>query len=515
MAVILGTLFIGITVLALAYGTEANPAGNPTVIGQIAQLVFTGPLLFMYPVFQLATLFILTLAANTSYSDFPRLSSILARDHYLPHQFAFRGDRLAFSTGIICLAILASLLLVVFKGDTTLLINLYAVGVFISFTLSQGGMVRHWWHLRNAQKGWLRSMIINGTGALATFLVAMIISTTKFMEGAWIVVLLIPLIVLMFQGIRSHYLHVERERTAELPLSPKNIHHRLIVPIAKLDQASQQSLAYARSISPRVTAVHVSRDKEELQALCASWSEWKVNLMADEQVQLDIIKDIRHPVVRSLLNYIHVQQQQHADETVTVILPEIAESGMFKQLLAHLTSFRLKMALFLRPEIIVTYVPWYGQKSPIPVRPREIRHRFIVPIAELDRASFQSLAYARSVSPHVTAVHVAIDSQDVEEVQEKWKHLQKRLTEEEETQLVIIESPYRSLLRPLIAYIETVQELHPEEPLTVILPEFVVSHWWEYPLHNQTALQLKTALLAQPSIVVTDIPQHVQKSVKV
>ncbi|HEX3641143.1 MAG TPA: APC family permease, partial [Ktedonobacteraceae bacterium] len=138
MAVILGTLFIGITILALAYGTEANPTGNPTVIGQIAQLVFIGPLFFMYPVFQFATLFILTLAANTSYSDFPRLSSLLARDHYLPHQFAFRGDRLAFSTGIIFLAILASILLVVFNGNTTLLINLYAVGVFLSFTLSQG-----------------------------------------------------------------------------------------------------------------------------------------------------------------------------------------------------------------------------------------------------------------------------------------------------------------------------------------------------------------------------------------
>jgi amino acid transporter len=515
MAVILGTLFIGITVLALAYGTEANPAGNPTVIGQIAQQVFTGPLLFMYPVFQLATLFILTLAANTSYSDFPRLSSLLARDHYLPHQFAFRGDRLAFSTGIICLAILASLLLVVFKGDTTLLINLYAVGVFISFTLSQGGMVRHWWHLRNAQKRWLRSMIINGIGALATFLVAMIIATTKFMEGAWVVVLLIPLLVLMFQGIRSHYMRVERERITEVPLSPKDIHHRLIVPIAKLDQASQQSLAYARSISPRVTAVHVSRDNEELQALCASWSEWKMNLMADEQMQLDIIEDAHHSVVRSLLNYIHAQQQRHADETVTVIFPEIAESGMFKRLLAHPTSFRLKMALFLRPEIIVTNVPWYKQESPVSVRPHEIHHRFIVPIAELDRATLQSLAYARSVSPHVTAVHVAIDPQDVERVREKWKRLQKHLTEEEETQLVIIESPYRSLLRPLIAYIETVQELHPEEPLTVILPEFVVSHWWEYPLHNQTALQLKAALLAQPSIVVTNIPQHIQKSVKV
>ncbi len=207
-------------------------------------------------------------------------------------------------------------------------------------------------------------------------------------------------------------------------------------------------------------------------------------------------------------------QQQHPGETVTVILPEIARSGMLRRLLAHPTSFRLKMALFLRPEIVVTNVRWHEQKSSTPIHPREIRHRFIVPIAELDRASVQSLAYARSISSHASAVHVAIDPQDVEKVREKWDRLQKHLTKEEETQLVIIESPYRSLLRPLIAYIETVRELHPEETLTVILPEFVVSHWWEYPLHNQTALQLKTAFLSQPSIVVTNIPQHIQKHVK-
>ncbi len=514
MATILGTLFIGITILALAYGTEANPTGNPTVIGQIAQLVFTGPLLFMYPVFQFATLFILTLAANTSYSDFPRLASLLARDHYLPHQFAFRGDRLAFSTGIISLAVLASILLVIFNGNTTLLINLYAVGVFLSFTLSQGGMVRHWWHLRNTHRGWQRSMIINGVGALATLLVALVIATTKFADGAWIVVVLIPLLILMFQGIHRHYTHVQRERTTEIPFSPKDIHHRLVVPIADLDQAAQQSLVYARSISPQVTAVYVNRDRQKTEALHTSWAEWKANLMANEQVQLDVIDDSHHSVVRSLLDYIQAMQRQYPDETVTIILPEVAQSGMFRRILTHVTSFRLKMALFLRPEIVVTNISWYEQASSTPRHLREIHHRFIVPIAELDRASVQSLAYARSISPHVTAVHVAIDPQDVEKVREKWDRLQKHLTKEEETQLVIIESPYRSLLRPLLAYIETVRELHPEELLTVILPEFVVSHWWEYPLHNQTALQVKTALLAQPSIVVTNIPQHLQKKIK-
>src|SRR5205085_4772873 len=262
MAIILGTLFIGITVLATSYHIEANSASNPTVIGQIALQVFSGPLYFMFPVFQIATLLILTLAANTSYSDFPRLSSLLARDKFLPHQFAFRGDRLAFSIGIIFLALLASLLLIVFQGNTTQLINLYAVGVFMSFTLSQSGMVRHWWRLRHEHKGWLRSMVINGLGALTTLLVSLVIASTKFLEGAWIVVILIPLLVLMFLAIHRHYQTVERERIVNIPAHPKDIHHRLIVPIAGLDRAAIQSLAYARSISKHVIAVHVAVDTD-------------------------------------------------------------------------------------------------------------------------------------------------------------------------------------------------------------------------------------------------------------
>lgn len=359
MAVILGTLFIGITVLATSYHIQANATGNPTVIAQIALQVFSGPLYFMFPVFQIATLFILTLAANTSYSDFPRLSSLLARDKFLPSQFAFRGDRLAFSIGIVFLAILAGALLVGFHGDTTSLINLYAVGVFMSFTLSQAGMVRHWWRLRHEHKGWQRSMVINGLGAFTTLVVSLVIASTKFLEGAWIVVVLIPLLVLMFMAINSHYTRVERERTTDIPVHPKDIHHRLIVPVA-----------------------------------------------------------------------------------------------------------------------------------------------------ELDGATIQSLAYARSITKHVTAVHVAVDLDDAEKVRKRWDHWQKQLHHDEETHLVIIESPFRSLARPLLAYIDTIHELFPEDTLTVILPEFVVAHWWEHFLHNQTAFRLKAALLFRPGIVVTNVPLH-------
>ena len=365
MAVILGTLFIGITFLATSFHVEANAAGNPTVIAQIAAQVFSGPLYFMFPIFQLATLLILTLAANTSYSDFPRLASLLARDQFLPHQFSFRGDRLAFSTGIIFLAVLASLLLVVFEGNTTQLINLYAVGVFMSFTLSQSGMVRHWWRLRRTQRGWQRRLAINGLGAFTTLVVSLVIASTKFLEGAWIVVLLIPLLVLMFVAINRHYQKVERERVVDIPIHPRDIHHRVIVPIAGLD-----------------------------------------------------------------------------------------------------------------------------------------------------RAAIQSLAYARSITPHTTAVHIAVNEDDAIRTRDAWQQWQKQLSENEETHLIIIESPYRSLTRPLLAYIDTVHELFPNDTLTVILPEFVVSHWWEGILHNQTALRLKAALLFRPGIVVTSVPQHLRSRIR-
>jgi amino acid transporter len=360
MAVILGTLFAGITLLTMTFGLIPDPTGKVTLISQIATQTFgNSPLAFMYPVFQIATLFILVLAANTSYADFPRLASLLARDNFLPHQFAFRGDRLAFSTGIFFLAVLASLLEIIFNGDTTHLVDLYAVGVFVSFTLSQAGMVRHWWRLRAQERHWLRSLIINGIGALATLTVALVITSTKFLLGAWIVVILIPLLVLMFIAIHRHYLRVERERTTGLP-----------------------------------------------------------------------------------------------------------------------------------------------------AKPTEIRHLFIVPIAGLDSVSVQSMAYARSISKRVIAVHVAIDEEDEHRVREAWTHWVKQVDPAEKLELVIIESPYRSLSRPLMAYIDTIHELYTDATLTVLLPEFVVAHWWEHFLHNQTALQLKAALLFRPGIVVTNMPQH-------
>src|SRR6266700_1519090 len=535
MAITLGTLFIGITLLAMSYHIEANPAGNPTVIAQLASQVFNGPLSFMNPVFILATLLILTLAANTSYSDFPRLASLLARDDFLPHQFAFRGDRLAFSIGIVFLGVLASLLLVVFKGNTTQLINLYAVGVFISFTLSQYGMVRHWWRLRGEQKGWQRSMVINGLGALTTLMVALVIATTKFLEGAWIVVGLIPLLVLMFIGISHHYKLVERERTTAIPLHPRGIRHRIIVPIAGLNHASKQALAYARSISPQVTAVNVAVNRRKADALRAAWDTWQTSLSAHELSSLDIIDpgnreppyplldyfDLAHRTPQAtpptwsqllpLLDYFDAVHQQYPEETLTVVLPEVVESSL-RRLFYSPKILRLKATLLFRPDIMVANVPMLQQTSmgTLPARPEEVHHRFIVPLGGLDRAALASLAYARSISGHVTAMHVMVDDEQVEQVRASWQQWQHQIAAEEETHLLIIESPYRSLLRPILAYIDAVHLRHPEDTLTVILPEFVVAHWWEYLLHNQVALRLKAALLLRPGVAVLNLPQHLR-----
>ncbi|GCF09916.1 APC family permease [Dictyobacter arantiisoli] len=366
MAVILGTLFFGITVLAMTFHVEANAAGNPTVIAQIATQVFSGPLTFLFPIFQIATLGILILSAETSYSDFPRLTSLLARDKFLPSMFSLRGDRLAFTTGIIVLALLASILLVIFKGSTNALINLFAVGVFLSFTLSQTGMIRHWLRVRGPH--WRRSMLINTMGALTTLLVALIISFSKFLEGAWIVILLIPSLVWLFLTIQKHYITFERECRIEIPIQPENIHSRLVVPINALDRAARQSLAYARAISSHVTAVHVSINEDDAALIGKTWDIWQQeHIPPEEDTHLLIIESPYRVVVRPLLAYIDTLHERHPDDTVTVVLSEYVVAHWWENLLHNQTTFRIKTALLFRPGIVVINVPQHlGGRHSLP-----------------------------------------------------------------------------------------------------------------------------------------------------
>jgi hypothetical protein len=246
-----------------------------------------------------------------------------------------------------------------------------------------------------------------------------------------------------------------------------------------------------------------------MASFCAGWEQWQAGRSEGEQIQLEVIEPIYHSLVCSLLRYCLSTRRNFPDETLTVILPEAVKSTGLWQLLDHPRMLLLKIALFFQPELVATSVKWEEQKSLPTISPQAIHHGVLVPVAELDWVSLHSLMYARSISPHVTAIHVAEDLQDVEVIRAQWEKVQKQM-DMDNMHLVVIESPYRSLLHPLLAYIEALQELHPEATCTVILPEFVVDHWWEHFLHNQTALQVKVALLALPNIVVTDIPQHLQ-----
>jgi hypothetical protein len=352
-------------------------------------------------------------------------------------------------------------------------------------------------------------MLINGVGALATGLVALVVASTKFLEGAWIVVVLIPLLVLLFTRISHHYQYVARERVTSLPLHPNDIRHRLIVPIARLDQASQLALAYARSIAPQVTAVHVAVNREKADALRTAWDEWQTSLPPDEKSTLEVIDPGHRLSLLPLLDSINAVHRQYPLERLTVVLPEAVESS-FRRVFYSPKILGLKATLLFRPGIVVADVPLQQRASTgtLPIRPDEVQHRFIVPLAGLDRAALASLAYARSITGHVIAMHVVLDDEQVEQVRANWQRWQHQLPAEEETHLVIIESPYRSLLLPILAYIDAVQQRHPEDTLTVIVPEFVVAHWWEYVLHNQIALRLKAALLFRPGVVVLNIPQR-------
>ncbi len=348
MASLLGVMFVGISFLVTQVGLVPNPDESETVLSQLAHLIVGDG--WYYYLIQASTAVILLLAANTSYADFPRLLSILAKDRFAPHSFASRGDRLAFSTGITALALLSGALLVTFGSSVDRLLPLYAIGVFTSFTLSQSGMVIHW--LRSGGSHWKRSALINGAGAVATAVVALVIAVTKFEEGAWVVIIIAPILITLFLLVHSHYMRLARQlrtQAAVEPMGPPLV----LVPVSSLSLATRRTLAFAEGLSKRMAAVHVAYDMAEAEKLRAEW------------------------------------------------------------------------------EKVVGSVP-----------------------------------------------------------------------------LVIIESPYRLLLPPLLSYVDALRETNPTEPLLVVLPEFVPKHWWENLLHNQTALRLKGALLYRPGVAVASFPYH-------
>jgi amino acid transporter len=349
MAFILAAMFVGISMLSSELGVL--PSETETVVSQIARQLFGTGLL--YYVVQAATMLILVLAANTSFADFPRLSSLLARDHFVPRQFANLGERLVFSNGILVLAGFAALLLVVFGGETHALIPLYAVGVFISFTLSQSGMVRHWWHERGA--GWRHRLLINGVGAVATGVVTLVIAVTKFMHGAWIVVLVIPILVAGFLAMRRHYEEVAASLSLEGFEGAPEFQHTVLVLIGDVHRGVVRAVQYARTLAAptaTVRAVYVEIDPAGTGRLEEKWSRWALG------VPLVVLASPYRSFLRPVLDYVEQIQARGGEQMVTIVLPEFLPRHWWQHILHNQTALLVKGALLYRKNLVVTDVPY-------------------------------------------------------------------------------------------------------------------------------------------------------------
>jgi len=348
MAGLCVTLFLGTTLLAHAY--QVLPNNQETLVSQLARTVFGGRGLPYFAV-QSATTLILVLAANTAYADFPRLASIMARDRFLPRQFMNQGDRLAFSNGILVLSALAALLMVVFGGDTHALIPLYMIGVFVSFSLSQAGMYLKW--KRERDPGWRKHAFVNGLGAVLTTIVLIVVAITKFLEGAWLIVAVIALLVVHFRSIRRHYELVAAQLTLKDWEPDRESHNTVILPISGVHKAVLKALRYAKSLSPDVRAVYVETDPRVTEEIRNQWETW------GQGVTLVVLQSPYRSLVRPLLSYIVEADDARPDNFVTVVLPEFVPARWWHHLLHNQRALLIKGALLFKPNTIVTSVPFH------------------------------------------------------------------------------------------------------------------------------------------------------------
>ncbi len=348
MALILGTLFVSITALAHLY--LVVPSDTETVVSQLARQIFGEG--FFYYVIQASTAMILLLAANTAYADFPRVCSLLAQDRFLPRQLAGLGDRLVFSKGILILGFLAAMLLIIFKGKAHYLIPLYAVGVFASFTLSQAGMVRH--HLRFREPHWHFSMAVNTLGAFTTFVVLVVIASTKFSHGAWVVLALIPLMVMWFRSTREHYRKVGVQLAlADEPDFKKPIKHVVVLPISGLHKGVIDALKYAKSIAADVRVVYVDLDNAMTDRLVQQWEK------LDTGLRLVVLPSPYRSVVQPILEYVESVDREAHDDMLTVVIPEFVTARWWESIYHNQTAFLIRAALLFQKGKVVTSVRYH------------------------------------------------------------------------------------------------------------------------------------------------------------
>ena len=484
------TLFLGVSYLAVRM--HALPSSSASVLSQIARATFpagsTGST--MYYLIQAFTLAILVLAANTSYQGFPRLAALLARDGFLPRQFVNLGDRLAYSNGIIVLTAAAAGLVLAFRANVNSLIHLYVIGVFTAFTLAQAGMVRYW--LRTRRPGWRWSAALTAVGAASTLVVAVIVIATKFLSGAWMVMIAIPVMIACFYAVRRHYRAVARRLRAKAHavLARRDVENTVVLYVERLDDATREALWYARTISKgSFVAVHVPFPGSD-SGIGPRFFE-----LTGGEPRLEVVSKENEPL-EAMLEY--VWRFPHGDGSfVTVVIPELFRAPSLLSAVRG-TAFRLKLRLLREPDVAVADIPRLaGDSDAQTVEPS--RAVCVVPVADVHAASLRAVVYARSLGFRETkAVSFAFDEDDARRVERDWLRFPTGVP------LEVVEAPFRDVGQPLLTYLRGITA-DPEAVAVVVMPE-LVARGTDRLLHNQRALYLKRLLLFEPRVILTSVP---------
>ncbi len=490
MAAIAASMFLGISFLASATNVVATEetVQTTTVNADIALAIFgEGPGFYLV---QFVTAAILILAANTAYADFPRLASFLAQDRYLPRQFVSRGDRLVFSNGILLLAAGACLLLLVFRANLNSLIQLYVVGVFTSFTLSQAGMVLH--HRKVREPNWQRGMIISGIGAVTTAVVLVIVAITKFVGGAWIVIVAIPVLVFLMSRIATHYQEVSVQLRAGLLEEERLRPQRIYLVIDRIDDAAARGLSYAQGVaaaSIEALAVPVVDGVEE---------GWR-RLAPDVPLRVVAPKGSRDMVER-LAEILVAEEDRHPQAFTTAVICEELSRNWFEQLLEHRLDLRIKTAL-LGQEVVVTDVTSpNGSEQTLAVE-EPVEHHVVVLVSAVHKATMRALAFSRGLQPtSLRALCVNLGTDDSTRILQDWEDWDVRVP------LEVVDSPFRSITDTVLDYVRDFRPDGRRVVVTCVLPDFRLPHWYQQPLHNQTALLIKGRLLFERGVVTTSVP---------
>ena len=488
------SMFLGVSWLADKMQVRYVHGQETSVLGDIAHGVFGGG--FGFYAVQVATAAILILAANTAFADFPRLASILATDRFMPRQLMNRGDRLVFSNGVLILSVFASILIVVFGADLNRLIQLYLVGVFVSFTLSQAGMVVHWRKFK--EPGWRRSIVINAVGASMTGIVLCVVIVTKFMTGAWIVVVSVPLLMLLMRGIHRHYGDVAGQlaHPDRRPTDRRAGDHSMCILVERVDASVSHAVGYVRSLRPRRVSA-VTFDKAVASPFKRLAPGIPITVLEDRGGRADAIK----------AHLADERKKLPKEDFYSLVVPELMKRRGLWEVLRRPGLHRLKAAFLPERGVQLLNIPIF--RSDLDASRDETqepaRNYVVVLVSGVHNATLQAIEYAETLNPtDLRAVSFGLDPAETDKLAAQW------MDYKVQAPLELEDSPYRDIGQSLVKFIDKFEPDGIDRVVTVVLPEFVVGKMRHQLLHGQTALLVKRHLLFERGVVVASVPYHLE-----